>query len=1025
MGTQFGRYKVAEELGRGAMGVVYRAVDPTIGRTVAIKAINRSYLESVGVKPEEYAQRFAREAQVAGALNHAHVVKIYDLGPDYLVMEYVEGQTVAALLRAQGRLARSQALRVVSEAAAALDHAHASGVVHRDIKPANLMLQADGTTKVMDFGLARIESSTLTAAGEILGSAAYMAPEVVLGQAADARSDLFSLGVVAYELITGLRPFAGPTVSSIIHHVVRSEPRPARELDSSLPVEVDQVFARVLAKNPEQRFASASAFAQALAACPWADVPDQAPRDLPLAPGPLDPSQATMVLASASAILAPGALSVAPADDEGTGTVMSIDASELAEPLDAHTHGGDNDATRPMRAAEVLSAAPPAAEPENATAATVILRVPVAPMPAPPAAAAPPTPAVASEEPTAATVVLRAPVAATPTPAPPAAAAPPTPAVASEEPTAATVVLRAPLAVPPTPAPPAATAPPAPTVASEEPTAATVVLRAPVAATPTPAAAAPPAPAVASDEPTAATVVLRAPVAATPTPAPPAAAAPPVPTVASEEPTAATVVLRAPVAATPTPAPPAAAAPPAPTVASEEPTAATVVLRAPVAATPMPAPPAAAAPPVPTVGSEEPTAATVVLRAPVAATPMPAPPAAAAPLAPTVASEEPTAATVVLRAPVAAAPVTPPPTPPAPALAAGAPTAKSATAPPTHATPAADAPTPPFPLPAVSRPAPAASEARSAGSPPAAPASAPKETARKPAPPATARKRSGLGLVLLLAFVILALFAAAAGGFYWFVHRQAARDAQAVPTPQPVVEPTAMAPEPPVDTSAATPEPSPDATPEPATTEPTAAESASPAPSASTAPRPATLVVTSEPAGASVTIGKRRRGATPLRLAWPAGAVSVLVEKEGYKPWRADTRLTAGETRTLSARLEAATRPQEPQPPAATPAPTKPSLREGDLVPLGAEVTPPRRIGGESARMPNSARRLKQPASVLVEFVVDIEGAVRDAKVVESAGDALDAAALEALKTWRYEPARSHGLRVRVVLQAKFTFTQR
>jgi TonB family protein len=267
----FGRYKIAEEIGRGAMGVVYRALDPLMGRTVAIKAINTAYLEGVGVRPAEYLQRFRREAEAAGALSHPHIVKIFDLGPDYLVMEYVEGQSLASLLQARIRLGPARILEVVAQVADALDHAHARGIVHRDVKPGNVMLRLDGAAKVMDFGVARVESSTLTAAGEILGSVAYMAPEVILGRPADARSDLFSLGVVAYELMTGERPFAGGSITAIIQNVVREDPRPARQLNAALPPEYDACFERVLAKDPALRHPSATAFAAELALRRWVD----------------------------------------------------------------------------------------------------------------------------------------------------------------------------------------------------------------------------------------------------------------------------------------------------------------------------------------------------------------------------------------------------------------------------------------------------------------------------------------------------------------------------------------------------------------------------------------------------------------------------------------------------------------------------------------------------------------------------------------------------------------------------------
>ncbi len=280
----FGRYKIVEEVGRGAMGVVYRATDPLVGRTVAIKAINQGYLEGVGVKATEYLERFRREAEVAGRLDHPNIVKIFDLGPDYLVMEFVEGQSLASLVRGHARMKPDHILQVVAEVASALDYAHARGVVHRDVKPGNVMVAPDGRSKVMDFGLARVESSTLTAAGEVLGSAAYMAPEAVLGEPADARSDIFGLGVVAYEMMTGDRPFSGTSITLIIQNIVHAKPRSARALNLHLPPEYDAIFERVLAKKPEERYETASAFASALALRTWAEPELPTPAAIPPAP---------------------------------------------------------------------------------------------------------------------------------------------------------------------------------------------------------------------------------------------------------------------------------------------------------------------------------------------------------------------------------------------------------------------------------------------------------------------------------------------------------------------------------------------------------------------------------------------------------------------------------------------------------------------------------------------------------------------------------------------------------------------
>lgn len=269
----FGRYEILGEVGRGTMGVVYRARDPIIGRMVAIKAINQSFLKSMEVEAGEFLERFRREAQVAGGMNHPNVVKIYDLGDDYMVMEFIEGESLDRLLHSGTPLPAARKLAVISEIAEALDYAHQQGIVHRDIKPANVMIAREGGhVKVMDFGLARIAQSNLTGAGSVLGSASYMAPEVVLGRTADAHSDIFSLGVLAYEVLTGQRPFGGKSVSVILSKIVSDEPPSAEQIPLELPAGFNEIFERVLAKDPGRRYTTAAAFAAVLAEQPWPEV---------------------------------------------------------------------------------------------------------------------------------------------------------------------------------------------------------------------------------------------------------------------------------------------------------------------------------------------------------------------------------------------------------------------------------------------------------------------------------------------------------------------------------------------------------------------------------------------------------------------------------------------------------------------------------------------------------------------------------------------------------------------------------
>ena len=259
---RFGRYEVLAKVGEGAMGRVYRAWDPDVSRVVAVKTLKTDYLTRETA--DEYLKRFRREAQSAGGLNHPAIVRIFDLGDDYLVMEYVEGRTLQRIIREEGRLAPEAALRLIAPVAEAVDHAHRAGIVHRDIKPANVMVQLNGQPKLVDFGVARIETSVLTTAGEILGSPTYMSPEQIAGETVTSRSDVYSLAVVAYEMLTGQPPFQGKTITQVIYSVMHDPPPPPRQWNAALPARYDDVFARALAKDPAVRFATAGEFAAAL-----------------------------------------------------------------------------------------------------------------------------------------------------------------------------------------------------------------------------------------------------------------------------------------------------------------------------------------------------------------------------------------------------------------------------------------------------------------------------------------------------------------------------------------------------------------------------------------------------------------------------------------------------------------------------------------------------------------------------------------------------------------------------------------
>jgi len=266
---QIGRYKVLSELGRGAMGIVYQAQDPTIGRLVAIKTIRLGEL----THPEEREQlrsRLFREAQSAGSLSHPGIVTIYDIAEEkdlaYISMEFVEGQTLERILNTGAIADAKYLVSVATQTALALDYAHSKGIVHRDIKPGNIMVNAEGMVKITDFGIARIASSKFTHTGTVMGTPSYMSPEQVRGAAVDGRSDMFSLGVVLYEMLTGQKPFTGESITTIIFKIVSENPIPAKEINPSVGTKMNAVVMRALAKEPAERYQACREFAEAIQA---------------------------------------------------------------------------------------------------------------------------------------------------------------------------------------------------------------------------------------------------------------------------------------------------------------------------------------------------------------------------------------------------------------------------------------------------------------------------------------------------------------------------------------------------------------------------------------------------------------------------------------------------------------------------------------------------------------------------------------------------------------------------------------
>ncbi len=336
---RIGKYEIVEQIGMGGFGVVYKAWDPFIQRWVALKTCTAS--------DEEATKRFFREAQLAGALQHPNITLIFDFGIEgatpYFVQEFLSGTDLDELIKQQ-RLTLVGVIGILLQVCAGLEFAHSRGIVHRDIKPANVRVLEDGSVKIMDFGIAKLmeSDSRLTQTGVALGTAGYLSPEQLTGKPLDARTDIFSVGVMAYELITGVRPFAGPNISNIIYQILNQDPLPPRRRNPSCPELLEAAVLRCLAKDPERRYATVRELAadlkRALAALPTSTSattstgavreelsrassgPEQAvtaPTELaarPLqrlpgdAPGPAPRRQRTVLVAAAAAVILVGAL---------------------------------------------------------------------------------------------------------------------------------------------------------------------------------------------------------------------------------------------------------------------------------------------------------------------------------------------------------------------------------------------------------------------------------------------------------------------------------------------------------------------------------------------------------------------------------------------------------------------------------------------------------------------------------------------------------------------------------------------
>lgn len=265
---KYGRYEIIKELGRGAMGVVYQAHDPRIDRPVALKVLRPDRVTS-----QDFVQRFMKEARAIGRLSHANIVTVYDVGQDhetiYIAMEFLEGRPLNEVVREKPPAVRD-VINIGLQVAEALHYAHGRGIIHRDIKPSNIILDDDGRIKITDFGIARIEDPEMTRqtqAGEILGTPVYMSPEQVMGKTVDGRSDLYSLGIILYELTTGRRPFSGDNIAVIFRAITQDIPPEPQTADGDLHPAFAALIMKSMAKEPEKRFQNGRQMADGLKTC--------------------------------------------------------------------------------------------------------------------------------------------------------------------------------------------------------------------------------------------------------------------------------------------------------------------------------------------------------------------------------------------------------------------------------------------------------------------------------------------------------------------------------------------------------------------------------------------------------------------------------------------------------------------------------------------------------------------------------------------------------------------------------------
>jgi serine/threonine protein kinase len=297
--AKLGKFIIEAVLGKGAMGIVYKARDPFINRMVALKTIRKDLLgdlESGTNQKNLVITRFKREAQAAGLLSHPNIVSVFEYGAvqgtAFIAMEYVQGRSLKEIFARNERFEMDAIVKIMLQILGALAYSHKHGIVHRDIKPSNVMMMPDGQVKIMDFGIAHMESSDLTQMGVRLGTPNYMSPEQFMGQKVDGRSDLFSAGIIFYQFVTGENPFDGPSITTIMHRLLSQEPLDPFKLNFHVSTEQNQIIKQALSKRPEDRFQTAEAFSQAITEAFDAKPTGQKQQ----APEPMDDSSEIIIL---------------------------------------------------------------------------------------------------------------------------------------------------------------------------------------------------------------------------------------------------------------------------------------------------------------------------------------------------------------------------------------------------------------------------------------------------------------------------------------------------------------------------------------------------------------------------------------------------------------------------------------------------------------------------------------------------------------------------------------------------------